>query len=152
MKVTLAAASAIALIASFGLAAAQQPAPAPLPSSATAPAMAEFVNTIPSGSVTVTNWYKQTVYDQAGVKIGDISDVLISPAEGKINGLVLGVGGLLGMGQKDVGVSFSAVKRSMIDGKVHLTVNTTKAALTSARALKYDGNTSTWILADAAAK
>jgi sporulation protein YlmC with PRC-barrel domain len=152
MKVNLATASAIALVMSIGAAAAQQSTTAPLPPASQTSAMAEFMVAVPAGAVTVTNWYKQNVYDMGGVKIGDVSDVLISPADGKISAVIVGVGGFLGMGQKDVGVSFGSVKHGLKDGKVHLTINTTKAALSSAHGLKYDGNTSTWILANAAAK
>ena len=42
--------------------------------------------------------------------------------------------------------------RGMKDGKSYLTINTTKEALAAARALKFDGKTSTWIVADASAK
>jgi sporulation protein YlmC with PRC-barrel domain len=46
----------------------------------------------PAESWTVTNYYKQAVYDPKEVKIGDIEDVLIDQS-GKITGLVFGVGG-----------------------------------------------------------
>ena len=114
--------------------------------------MAALMTTAPAGSVTVANWYKQNVYNLAGDKVGDVSDVLVSLADGKISAVVIGVGGFLGMGQKDVGVSFNAVMRGMKDGKPYLTINTSKEALAAARGLKYDGATSTWIVADASPK
>ncbi len=152
MKLNLLAASALGLLMTFGIAAAQQPNKAPLPSTSSTLAMTEFLAAAPVGSLTVTNWYKENVYDVANVKIGDISDVLVSPTDGKITAVIIGVGGFLGMGQKDVAVPFNGVKRSMVDGKVHLTINTTKEALTAAHGLKYDSNTSSWILANVAAK
>jgi hypothetical protein len=33
--------------------------------------------TIPAGSFTVTDWYKQSVYDPKDTKIGEIMDVLV---------------------------------------------------------------------------
>ena len=67
------------------------------------------------------------------------------PADGKVNALIIGVGGFLGMGEKDVAVPFSAVKHTTRDGKVYLTLDTTKDALKAAPGLKYDRSTTTWM-------
>jgi sporulation protein YlmC with PRC-barrel domain len=101
------------------------------------------MSTVPAHSVTVTDWYKQSVYDPSNSKIGEISDVLLSP-DGKVNALIVGVGGFLGMGEKDVAVPFDAVKHETRDGKVYLTLDTTKDALQAAPGLKYDRSTTTW--------
>ena len=42
-------------------------------------------------------------------KIGDIKDVLVD-REGKVTALIIGVGGFLGAGEKDVAVPFNAVR------------------------------------------
>ena len=63
----------------------------------------------PTESWTVTNYYKQAVYDPKESKIGDVDDVLVDKS-GKVTGLVIGVGGFLGAGEKDVIVPFTAVK------------------------------------------
>ena len=52
----------------------------------------------PAESWTVTNYYKQAVYDPKETKIGVIDDVLVDKS-GKITGLVLGVGGFLEVGR-----------------------------------------------------
>src|SRR6201996_9686889 len=70
---------------------------------------ATTMTTTPGQSTTVTNYYKQAVYDPKENKIGDIDDVLVDQG-GKVTGLVIGVGGFLGAGEKDVIVPFSAVK------------------------------------------
>ena len=145
MKLSVFTLSATALLLTSAIVVAQQPVTGPRAASS-AP-VAEFLTAAPSGSVTVTNWYKQNVNDLSNAKIGDVSDVLVSQADGRITAVVIGVGGFLGMGEKEVGVPFSAVKREVIDGKVRLTINTTKEALAAAKGLKYDGNTSSWILA-----
>ena len=100
--------------------------------------------TIPASSVTVTDWYKQDVYDPNNNKIGQISDVLMS-TDGHVNAVIVGVGGFLGVDQKDVAVDFGAIKQSIKDGKVHLTMNATKDALKSAPGFKYDSTTTTWV-------
>ena len=70
----------------------------------------QIMTSVPAQSVTVKDWYKQSVYDPSNNKIGEIEDVLLSP-DGKVSALIVGVGGFLGMGEKDVAVPFSAVKQ-----------------------------------------
>ena len=48
------------------------------------------------------------VQNASGERIGDIND-LVFDRSGRISTVVLGVGGLLGMGEKSVGVPFSAL-------------------------------------------
>ncbi len=158
MKNTPVVIATLGLMLTAGLAVAQQstvtplPPVAPRPLVATTPAMTEIMSAIPAGSLTITTWYKQNVYDMANAKVGDISDVLVSPVDGKITAVVIGVGGFLGMDQKNVGVSFNSIKQGVMDGKAYLTINTTKDALSAARGLKYDSNSSMWIMADLTAK
>ena len=102
------------------------------------------MTSIPPRSVTVTDWYKQDVYDPNNNKIGQVADVLVSQ-DGRVDALIVGVGGFLGVDQKDVAVEFGAVKQTMKDNKVHLTMNTTKDALKSAPGFKYNSNTTTWV-------
>jgi sporulation protein YlmC with PRC-barrel domain len=105
---------------------------------------AEIMSSIPANSVTVTDWYKQNVYDPSDNKIGEIMDVLVSP-EGRATALIVGVGGFLGAGEKDVAVPFTAVKHTMKDKKIYLTMDTTKDALKSAPGVKYDKEKTSWI-------
>lgn len=49
-----------------------------------------------------------TVYSTANENIGDIND-LVFDAEGKVNAAVIGVGGFLGMGEKDVAVPLNKI-------------------------------------------
>jgi len=102
------------------------------------------MKSVPSHSMTVTNWYKQNVYDPSDNKIGDIKDVLLSQ-DGSVSTLIISVGGFLGMGEKDVAVPFSAVKQKMKDGKAYLTMDTTKDALKAAPGFKYDSTAMTWV-------
>jgi sporulation protein YlmC with PRC-barrel domain len=51
------------------------------------------------------------VYNQNNDKIGDISEVIVDKS-GKADAVVIGVGGFLGIGQKDVAVSFNDLKWS----------------------------------------
>jgi sporulation protein YlmC with PRC-barrel domain len=107
-------------------------------------ARADVMTTVPSSSLTVTDWYKQDVYDQSNNKIGQIMDVLVGQ-DGQVNALIVGVGGFLGAGEKDVAVSFNTVKATMKDNKIYLTMNTTKDALKAAPGFKYDRDKTAWV-------
>jgi sporulation protein YlmC with PRC-barrel domain len=104
---------------------------------------ADTMSSLPADSSTVTNYYKQDVYDQSQNSIGKIDDVLIDKS-GKITALMVGVGGFLGMGEKDVALPFSAVKGEKKNDKWYLTVNETKDSLKSAAGYKYNSSTTTW--------
>jgi len=105
---------------------------------------ATTMSSAPTESWTVTNYYKQAVYDPKESKIGDIDDVLVDKA-GKITGLVIGVGGLLGAGEKDVIVSFTAVKTAKRNDKWWLTLDETEDDLKNAPGFKYDKASTTWV-------
>ena len=105
---------------------------------------AQLMTTVPSSSLTVTDWYKQPVYDQANSKIGDINDVLVG-SNGEVNAVIIGVGGFLGAGEKDVAVNFNAVKKTTKDNKTYLTLDTTKDALKNAPGFKYDSDKTSWV-------
>jgi sporulation protein YlmC with PRC-barrel domain len=49
------------------------------------------------------------VYNQQNEKIGDISEVLLDKS-GKVDGVVIGVGGFLGLGQRDIKVEMNRLK------------------------------------------
>jgi sporulation protein YlmC with PRC-barrel domain len=61
-----------------------------------------------------TDYYKQDVYDNGKNSVGKIDDVLIDKS-GKITALIVGVGGFLGVGEKDVALPFAAVKAEKKD-------------------------------------
>lgn len=98
----------------------------------------------PADSWTVTNYYKHNVYDPKESKIGSIDDVLLDKS-GKVTGLVIGVGGFLGAGEKDVIVPFSAIKSEQKDNKWYLTLDETKDDLKNAPGFKYDRASTTWV-------
>jgi sporulation protein YlmC with PRC-barrel domain len=103
-----------------------------------------MMSSVPSSSKTVSDWYKQDVYDPSNSKIGKIDDVLVSDS-GQVSALIVGVGGFLGAGEKDVAVPFTAVKWSTKDSKKYLTMAATKDDLKSAQGLKYDSDKTAWI-------
>lgn len=102
------------------------------------------IMTAPPQGKTVTKYYKQSVYDQAKDKIGTVDDVIIGD-NGRITGLMVGVGGFLGAGEKDVAVAPDAVRAEMKDGSWYLTIDTTKDALKSAPGFEFDKEKTAWV-------
>jgi sporulation protein YlmC with PRC-barrel domain len=112
---------------------------------------AQIMSNIPGNSETVTHWYKQNVYDPQDNKIGEIMDVLLDQS-GKATALIIGVGGFLGAGEKDVAVPFNAVQvTNKNNNKWYLVMNSTKDALKNAKGFKYDRSAMKWVPEGAAA-
>ncbi|HWB47737.1 MAG TPA: PRC-barrel domain-containing protein [Stellaceae bacterium] len=106
-------------------------------------AAADIMGTVPPGK-TIQNYYKQSVYDPANNKVGSIDDVVIGD-NGQITAFIVGVGGFLGAGTKDVAVPFNAVHAEMKNGAWYLTIDTTKDALKQAHGFTYDKDKTAWV-------
>ena len=124
-----------------------QPAP-PAPEAAqpmpSAPKGAETMTAVPGDSVSVTDYYKQNVYDTSDNTIGEVSDVLLDK-DGHVTAVMLSVGGFLGLGAKYVSVPFNALRMTEKDGKRYLVMDTTKDALMSAPGYQYDKTKAQWV-------
>lgn len=89
------------------------------------------------GQILVTNFIGQSVYESekadAGT-VGKVNDLILTP-DGKIEAAVVGVGGFLGVGEKDVAVSPDQLQMATrSDGKTWLVMKATKDQLNSAPA------------------
>jgi len=62
------------------------------------------------GQWLVGNLWDKSVYNAAGKSIGELKDVLIDK-DGKVTALVVGVGGFLGLGEKNVAVDYDFVQK-----------------------------------------
>jgi sporulation protein YlmC with PRC-barrel domain len=69
--------------------------------------------------------YKANVYDNANHTIGDVKDLILDQ-NGNITKAVIGVGGFLGIGQKDVAIPFKDLKVESQDGKEHFVLGWTR--------------------------
>jgi sporulation protein YlmC with PRC-barrel domain len=105
---------------------------------------AAMMTSIPSEAWTVADWYKQNVYDLGDNKIGEIKDVLLDH-EGKTAAIIIGVGGFIGIGEKDVAVPYADVHFKMKDKKWYPVMNTTKDAMKMAPGFKYDRSAMKWM-------
>jgi sporulation protein YlmC with PRC-barrel domain len=137
----LRASTALIFALAVNTANAQQPNPAPAP----ALPNAQVLTTVPGDALTINHWYKQNVYDPNDNKIGEIMDVLVDH-DGKVIALMVGVGGFLGAGEKDVAVPPNALRfTNKNNNKWYLVMNTTKEAMKAAPGYKYDRNAMVWI-------
>jgi sporulation protein YlmC with PRC-barrel domain len=69
------------------------------------------------------------VYNSADEKIGKIDDMIVD-AKGAVTSVVIGVGGFLGIGEKNVALPFSSLKTSRDgNGYVKVVVDSTKDSL-----------------------
>ncbi len=68
-----------------------------------------FVTVPETGAWRVSDLQGKAVYDSQGTSIGDIKDVLVSQ-NGSVNAVIIGVGGFLGIGEKNVAVNMSALQ------------------------------------------
>ncbi|RUP09065.1 PRC-barrel domain-containing protein [Hyphomicrobium sp.] len=76
------------------------------------------------------------VHDKDGKIIGDIEDLVVD-SDNKIVGVIIGVGGLLGVGEKKVAVSLPSLGIEAAGNKINVTMpSATKEALTAAPAYK----------------
>ena len=110
------------------------------------PSTGRSVVTNPSSSLSTDHWlasdvYKADVYDPSEHKIGKVTDLMID-SNGKVTGAIIGVGGFLGAGQKDVVIPFKELKASTHDGKDWLVLNRTKDELKTTPAYNNTGSPS----------
>lgn len=108
----LAAAALALLVATPALA--QAPgtdANKPAATPATPAPAAQFVTKENPNEILVGNLWNKPIYDASGKQIGDLKDMIVTP-EGKIQALVIGVGGFLGLGEKSVAVNFDYLEKN----------------------------------------
>jgi sporulation protein YlmC with PRC-barrel domain/uncharacterized protein (DUF305 family) len=127
---------------------AAKPEAAPPPKAAqpmaSAPKSAEKMAAVPGDSVSVTDYYKQNVYDASDNTIGEVSDVLLDK-DGRVTAVILSVGGFLGLGTKYVNIPFNALHMTEKNGQRYLVMETTKETLTSAPGYQFDKTTGKWV-------
>ncbi|MCX5578252.1 PRC-barrel domain-containing protein [Kaistia terrae] len=141
MKMLFRTTALVALLAA-GPALAQD---ATTPADTTAPAATTTEAVAPAGRFIVledgsTDWLASnlmgsTVYSGTDENLGKIVDILATDA-GQVKAVVIGVGGFLGIGRKDVAVSPSTLERVQIDNGVKLVLKTTKEELNTAPEFK----------------
>ena len=88
---------------------APQPIEPAAPKSAEASGGAQFLTKQESGDVLASNLIGKSVYNAQDEAIGDIND-LVTDKSGKVLAVLIGTGGFLGMGEKDVAIRFEDLR------------------------------------------
>jgi sporulation protein YlmC with PRC-barrel domain len=95
--------------------------------------LATFPTPTQGSSISVSSFINRDIYNNAGEKIGVIKDLIATP-DARLAAAVVGVGGFLGIGEKDVALTFSSIRAQQRDNEWQLVTDTTKAALKEAPA------------------
>jgi sporulation protein YlmC with PRC-barrel domain len=107
----------------------------------------QLITSLPSEALPISEYYyNQAVYDRQDNEIGDVNDIILD-GEGKVAAVIIGVGGLLGAGEKNVAVPFHALKVTEKDRKTYLVMDTTKEALERAPGYTIEANASGFLRA-----
>jgi sporulation protein YlmC with PRC-barrel domain len=86
--------------------------------------------------VLVSNLLNTSVYGPNGSTIGEVEDVLVK-SDGKIEGLVVSVGGFLGIGEKNVALRMDRFQvKPEADGRARITASVTEDELRKAPEFK----------------
>ncbi|MGX5845776.1 PRC-barrel domain-containing protein [Mesorhizobium sp. PL10] len=129
---TLFATTALATVIATGAFAQSTTAPATTPAPAEAPATIAPAPQRADGAL-MTNIIGESVYNGTGEdaqKIGDVSDVVFD-GNGKAKSAIIGVGGFLGLGSKNVAFDYGKLEWVEKNGDRWLVAETTKEALTA---------------------
>jgi sporulation protein YlmC with PRC-barrel domain len=148
MRATLLGSTAGLLLAGSSLVFAQT-SPAPTPDAPPAAKPAEPPAAKTTGAQQM--WYSRqademraskligtTVVNAANERVGDVNEVVLTK-DGKVAAVIVGVGGFLGIGEREVAVNFNSIRmnRDQSNNPV-LTVNATKESLKDAPAWRWD--------------
>jgi sporulation protein YlmC with PRC-barrel domain len=105
---------------------------------------AQFVTSVPAEALSIRTYYNEDVYDNQDNKIGVVNDILLDK-DGRVSTVIIGAGGFLGVGEKDVAVPFTALKVAEKAGDRYLVINATKEALEKAPGYIYDEVKGVWV-------
>src|SRR5215218_3069705 len=70
----------------------------------------------PGNTLLATEYIGRAVQGPGGTQVGNVSDLLVDTT-GRVTGIIIEVGGLLGFGGKKVAIAFEALYPMMEDGK-----------------------------------
>lgn len=137
---TLLAATALASLLAAAPALAQDatpvtPAPAADAMKPAAPTTERFITMQAPDDWVASKLIGSTVYGAADEKLGDINDVVADGA-GQVKAIVIGVGGFLGIGEKNVAVAPTTLERVADGNNWKYRLTTTKEELTAAPEFK----------------
>jgi sporulation protein YlmC with PRC-barrel domain len=117
----------------------QQPATTPPP--ATSPSGQSLWYSHHPDELRASKLIGTNVVNTANETIGEINEIVLAK-DGKVAAVIIGVGGFLGMGEREVAMNFESVQMSRdSNNNLVLTANTTKDALKAAPEWRWDATT-----------
>jgi hypothetical protein len=87
-------------------------------------------------TVLASDLMRATIYAPDNAKIGSVSDIILKRDGSGVDGIVIGVGGFLGLGEKWVAVKLDKVRMTDENGSLKFVLNATKEDLKAAPAFK----------------
>lgn len=125
-------------IASIAFAAMVLAAPAAFAQTTPAPSASGMFYTHQSTEMRASKLIGTNVTNAANESVGEINEILLGK-DGKVAAVIVGVGGFLGMGEREVAMSYSSLRIARdTNGKDVVTVNATKDQLKAAPAWKWE--------------
>jgi PRC-barrel domain len=105
-----------------------------------------FIATLSGKNLPVSEYFYngQSVRDARDNPIGDVNDILLDQG-GNVIAVMVGVGGLLGLGEKNVAVPFDALKVVEKEREHYLVLDTSREALALAPAYTFDRGKREWV-------
>lgn len=90
-----------------------------------------FLDSAPASGLQASNLIGASVKSTADDDVGSVSDLIIDE-NGQVVAVVVGVGGFLGMGERDVAIGWDDVTRSGASDEVELRIDVTRESLRAA--------------------
>jgi sporulation protein YlmC with PRC-barrel domain len=90
-----------------------------------------FMNSAPANSMHASNLIGADVKNSDDEDVGSVSDLILNH-EGQVVAIIVGVGGFLGMGERDVAIGWDDVTRSRTSDDNDLRINSSRDELRSA--------------------
>lgn len=94
-----------------------------------------FMDSAPDKGMHASKIMDATVKTTDGKDVGSVSDLIVDK-DGQIVAIVVGVGGILGMGEKDVAIGWDDVKKSGDSDDLELQIDKSRDELRSAKEFK----------------
>ena len=136
MKITVLSLAATLILAAPVLA--QTTTPAPTPPPAASPSGQPIWYSHQADELRVSKLIGTKVVNTANETIGDINEIILGK-DGKVAAVIVGVGGFLGVGEREVAMSFESIRMSRdSNNNLVLTANTSKDTLKGAPEWRWD--------------
>ena len=119
-----------AIVSGAAYAQTAQPADRAAPAATTSPA-ASSDKMMLKGKWRASKLIGLDVYNEANDKLGDINELIVD-RDGKVDAVVIGVGGFLGMGEHDIAVTMDKLKFAEEPVRTSSTATTTRETTTGA--------------------